>query len=105
MSSQQPTSNDTRRQQRFSRHQAAASRLAWRAFAWVLFSLAGVVLGALEAFGAGGFSRMILYVASAGLIAGVVALVWALWRRRDRVVNRVLDQEDARAAESRSRFY
>ncbi|MCL4250149.1 MAG: hypothetical protein KJ065_18520 [Anaerolineae bacterium] len=97
--------DDTRRQQRFSHYKAAARGLAWRAFAWILFSLAGVALGALEAFGPGGFSRMILYVASAGLIAGVLALARAFWWLQDSAINRVLDQEDARAAEARSRFY
>lgn len=97
--------DNTRRAQRFSRYKAAARGLAWRAFAWMLFSLVGVALGALEAFGPGGFSRMILYVASAGLIAGVLAFVWALWRLRDSAINRALDQEDARAAEARSRLY
>ncbi|MCA9909665.1 MAG: hypothetical protein KC519_13505 [Anaerolineae bacterium] len=96
---------DDKRAQRFEQHKAAARGLAWRAFAWIVFSLIGIGLGLGEVFGAGGVSVMIVYVAIAGAVAGLIALVWALWRQRTSTINALLEREDARAAEARSRFY
>ncbi len=96
---------DTKREQRFARHKSGARGLAMRALVWMIFSLVGIVLGLLVVFGQGGVSLMVTYVAAAGLIAGGLALGLALWRQRIAVINGRLDQEDARVAAARSRFY
>ncbi|MCC6615096.1 MAG: hypothetical protein IT320_16585 [Anaerolineae bacterium] len=94
-----------RRAQRFAHYKSAARGLARRALIWMIFCLIVIGLGLAQVFGAGGLSLTFSYVAAAGWVAGAITCGWALWRQRDGTIDRLLDREDARAAEARSRFY